>query len=143
MAAEPITSLKLNHTYTFGTIAPAVLGANFSNVTVIGSMVGEEAAKEFDVATIHASIVSQVPNVQLPMNYLDCTYYKLINKSNPDLVTIIALEYIDLDSVEEVSNNKLIITVNNFNTGDPGTIKKLLNGLGYYDIAFRVESTKS
>lgn len=125
-------SFTLNKTYSFNTIAPGILGASFDSMKVIGIINYEEASRFEDIISIHSKIVNTVPNVSLPMSYQDCTYIKFETSSG--LKKILALEYIDLDSVQEKQTKQLVITVNNYTLSDATTITNMLKDAGFWDI---------
>lgn len=127
---------KLKRLYKFNTIAPTVLGNAFANMQLVGMLTYEEASKEIDVLNIHNNIRTVVSNTTLPINASSCTFLKFISLDGN--ISIFAMEY--LINVEEVSTQKLIITVNNYTSNDYTVIRDTLLRYGYDNIDFKVEN---
>lgn len=130
-------AISLNKVYKFNTIAPGILGATFENMKVVGIINYKEALLFEDIISIHTKVTTTVTNVSLPMDYQDCTYVKFENGSG--LTKILALEYIQADSIVEIQTKKLIITINNFSDQDPTIVSNALKDLGYWDFAVKTE----
>lgn len=127
---------KLKRLYKFNTIAPTVLGNAYNNMQLTGILTYEEASTYTDILSMHNSIRSVISNTTLPVNASSCTFLKFLSQDKN--VSIFAMEY--LLNVEEVTTQKLIITVNNYTSSDYTIIRDTLLKYGYDNISFEVVS---
>jgi len=123
-------SFKIKGRYTFTTLAPHVLGAEYRNVTVESIMSYNDAVKKRDVTTLHSILLDTIPN--LPQSPDLCQYLSLVTESGESLV--IAVEYIDAESIQVVSGINIKIELRNSSLEDLNTIRLALNELGVPDM---------
>lgn len=120
--------MELNQSYDFSTLAPTLLGANFSNVKVIGIMTAEEAIKYRDIHTLHQEVIGIVP--ALPG--VEDLKYVLLDVDGRKI--LLAYEYIDSYSITKVNTVNLGITVYQAKDSDIVILRNALLELGYGNI---------
>ena len=88
----------LRKKYNFSTRVPALLGGSYYSAQVEAILSADEAIRTVDVMTLHEQVKA---NIAINTIAKDCTWikFKLVDGS----YKILALEYIDLNSVKEVS----------------------------------------
>lgn len=131
MAVTP----QLGKTYNFKTLAPVILGSEFKNQKVIGIFNSTEAMKYSDIQTTYALVVKEVSN--LP-KINDLTF--LLFESLEQHKTILALEYLELNSITEVATFDLSIIIRNASAEDTTIITNALKELGYID--FKIDKVQ-
>lgn len=124
-------AFSINKSYTFTTLAPAILGGVYSTVKVKSLMSAAEAVKYRDIHTLHTSVKSLI--VGIPNSVNDLTYVLFeasdANKTN----TLLAVEYIDPFTIVEDISIILDIRVNNAQTTDIALIRSSLLEIGIVD----------
>lgn len=123
--------VSINKLYNFNTLAPTIFGSSYSNMKVKGILTSEEAVKYRDINTLHTTVKPLIPN--LPINVADCTYILFENIDN--IRTLLALEYIDINTLVEVSSTNVRVEIYNTTTMDLSVIKARLLELGYNNIS--------
>lgn len=114
--------------YNFATLAPSILGAEHNNVTV-KAVFDYEVALTFLAPDIkHASIFPLLPSgtIDDPKKY---TYVLFKSQSGADFV--MALEWIDLNTVVQVVSVTLNVTLNNCKPGDAAVLRDTLLMAGF------------
>lgn len=117
---------ELKKRYNFSTKAPALLGAEYRNMKVESIMSSTEAIKYLDILTLHEQVKTIIG---LDIEPINCTFIKF--KSIEGDEKIIALEYINSDSIVEVETINIQINILNANTNDMLILSERLRELGY------------
>ena len=121
--------LELRKTYKFDTIAPEILSGTYSSMTVVSIMNAEEAVKKQEIHRDNTAIRNIVNG--LPADINDYTFILFANQYGEK--SILALEYINQNSIELVTNVDINVRIRNVTTGDLGNISARLKELGYVD----------
>lgn len=126
--------MDIKKTYNFNTLASTILGASYKNMKVEMTMTAKQAVKVVeggvDIYTKHKTLRNTITG--LPVNADDCTFLLLKNTiTNEPLV--IAIEYIDLNSVVEVNTVTAHFTVNNIDTQTVSIVSNMLKEIGITD----------
>lgn len=127
---------ELDGVYSFDTLAPAILGANFKRVTVLAILNYTVAAGYINIESNHVNIYPYLPigTVKDPKSY----QYLLI-KTLTGENTVLALPWINLDTVTKITTQTISVTLNNVNTGDSVKIRDSLIMMGYTDFSITVK----
>lgn len=117
-------------TYTFSTLAPDVLGAEFK-VLKVESILSLEDAINHD-----ANLVSKHENVKLkvsglPQDPATLNYIKFKDQKNK--VIVLADEWINQDTIVEDTAVNLAISLNNASLSDITKLRNILISNGYGD----------
>lgn len=124
------TGFQIKKTYDFKTLAPAILNSDYKSQKVIAIFTSVEAVKYIDIQTLHANVSKVIPS--LPSSVNDLTYILFENTSQEK--TVLALEYIDQDTIKEVVTYNIRIDVKGANSNDLALLRKYLLELGYTNI---------
>lgn len=125
-------TFELRKRYNFTTKAPAILGAEYHNVMVESIMTATEAVKYSDVLTLHEQIRTVL---NLDLEVANCTYIKF--RTLDGETVILALEYINSDSIVEVKTVNIRVDILEANTDDILIIQERLKELGYSKFKIR------
>ncbi len=118
----------VGNTYSFNTLAPAVLGASFNNAKVIGVVGYEVAITMMNVDLKQRTIYPLLPS-GTPSDPSKYTYLMLQTESN--IKVVIAVEWIDINTVALVDSVTLEIIIPNVVSTDANEIRSMLTLLGY------------
>ena len=121
-------AFEIKKTYNFTTLVPSLLGGEYKNMQVVPLMTPDEAVKYQDILTLHEQVRTLIA---LNMSANDCTYVKF--KTLEGDTKIIALEYIEPDSIKEVTTVNIRIELQRATTEDISIITARLKELGYVD----------
>ena len=121
-------AFEIKKTYNFTTLVPSLLGGEYKNMQVVSLMTPDEAVKYQDILTLHEQVRTLIA---LNMSANDCTYVKF--KTLEGDTKIIALEYIEPDSIKEVTTVNIRIELQRATTEDISVIAARLKELGYVD----------
>lgn len=121
-------AFEIKKTYNFTTLVPSLLGGEYKNMQVVSLMTPDEAVKYQDILTLHEQVRTLIA---LNMSANDCTYVKF--KTLEGDTKIIALEYIEPDSIKEVTTVNVRIELQRATTEDISIITARLKELGYVD----------
>lgn len=129
---------NLKSRYNFNTLAPAILGVSVKNATIMGLFDSTIAANYMNVQTNHAQIYPSLPpgTVNDPTQY----DYFLIRTQSGDK-RVLAIQWIDVNSIQLVTQQAISITVNGTTTGDDVKIRNALLMMGFSSISMSVTST--
>ena len=119
---------QLGKTYNFKTLAPVLLGSEYKNQKVIGIINSTEAMKYSDIQTTYSLVSKEISNLP-KVNELTFLLFESLDKDK----TVMALEYIDTNSIVLITTFNLVITLNNANNEDTTIITNHLKELGYKD----------
>lgn len=124
-----MASFEIKKTYNFSiqTDAAAVLGAEYSLMKVRAIMNSEEAAKKADVTTTYNTIKGVLTD--LPESITDLTF--ILFENTDGNTTVLALEYIDTDTIEEVESVNIRVNILNASTEDISILTTAVKELGY------------
>ena len=125
-------TFELRKQYNFTTKATAILGAEYRNVMVESIMTATEAVKYSDVLTLHEQIRTVL---NLDLEVANCTYIKF--RTLDGETVILALEYINSDSIVEVKTVNIRVDILEANTDDILIIQERLKELGYSKFKIR------
>jgi len=122
------STFELGTTYNFNTLAPAILGSNVKNATVLGIIDYTTASNYITPETRHVDVYPYLPTgtVNDPKKY---TY--ILFKSESNVKFVLGLPWIDLATVVQVVSLTINVTVNNASTGDANRIRDSLILLGF------------
>jgi hypothetical protein len=123
-----VNPFALNTTYNFDTRAPALLGASKRGLKVKGIFDHEQASLYGEMAVKHAAIYPYLP-IGTPKDYTKYTYLLFVSEAGDKQV--MALEWINLDTVQVVSIRNLRITVSDVSPGDELAIRQSLAALNF------------
>ena len=121
--------------YNFKTLAPAVLGLNMEELTVMAIMEYEVANTFRALGPVHAVVYPLLP----PGTIDDATQLTyVVFKTKPDIdgaseKIVLALQWIDLPTVEVVTGDTLVVTINGANVGDDVAVRDILRLAGFLD----------
>lgn len=121
-------AFEIKKTYNFTTLVPSLLGGEYKNMQVVSLMTPDEAVKYQDILTLHEQVRTLIA---LNISANDCTYVKF--KTLEGDTKIIALEYIEPDSIKEVTTVNIRIELQRATTEDISIITARLKELGYVD----------
>ena len=119
-------NFQIKKRYNFTTKAPAVLGGIYKNMLVEAIMSADEAVKYMDIMTLHDQIRAIEP---MNMDANVCTYVKF--KTLDGATKILAVEYINEDTIVEVKTVNIRVDILEANTDDILIIQERLKELGY------------
>lgn len=131
------TRFELHKLYNFNTRAPAILGANFKSVKILGIIDYNLASKYINPETQHVNIYPYLPTgtVDDPKKY---TYVLIETQSGAS--TVLAMPWIDEESIALVTSRDLLITVKDINTGDDTIIRDNLLLMGFTNITIEIRN---
>lgn len=124
MAVTP----QLGKSYNFKTLSPVILGSEYKNQKVIGIFNSSEAMKYGDIQTTYSLISKEISTLP-KINDLMFVLFESLDQDK----TILALEYLDINTIVEVTTFDLNITIKNASTEDTTIITNVLKELGYND----------
>jgi hypothetical protein len=124
----------IGSTVKFDTAAPAVLGANRQNVTVVAVLDLDTAMLLGDVRAKHAQVknfLTDLPQSASAYNYVKLRY------GNGD-VEVLGIPWIKNDTIEVITDRKLVITINNIADSTENLVKQALlqNGISDFKIEY-------
>lgn len=119
---------QLGKSYNFKTLSPVILGSEYKNQKVIGIFNSSEAMKYGDIQTTYSLVAKEITTLP-KINDLTFILFESLDQDK----TILALEYLSINTIVEVTTFKLNIIINNANTEDTSIITNVLKELGYND----------
>ena len=127
---------ELDGVYNFNTLAPAILGADFKRATVLAILNYTVASGYINIESNHVNIYPYLPvgTVKDPK-----TYQYLLIKTQTGENTVLALPWINLDTVTRVTTQTISITINDVNVDDTVKIRDTLILMGYTDFAITIK----
>lgn len=117
--------------YKFNTLAPAILGAQFTGATLIAIMNYQTALAYINAQAIQANVGPLLPagTPQDPKKY---TYYQFQFENGSK--STFAAAWIDMNSVTVITDSDLQITIHGANDLDASRIRTALVILGYTNL---------
>ena len=124
-----MASFEIKKTYNFSvqTDAAALLGSDYSLMKVRAIMNSEEAAKKADVTTTFNTVKGVLTD--LPDSITDLTF--ILFENTDGNTTVLALEYIDTETIVEVESVNIRVNILNASTEDISIITTAVKELGY------------
>lgn len=119
---------KIGKTYTFNSLAPALLQAVFSNAKMLGSMDYESARSFANIDLLYRSIYPLLPQ-GTPDQVEACEYYRFLTESGEKVV--LADQWIDSNSVEVIEHINFQVLFSQASISDISRVRDVLNSLGY------------
>lgn len=131
-------NFAIGNVYTFGTRAPALLGALFERVTILGIVDYNIATTFRNVDLDHKRIYPLLPSgtVNNPKKF---TY--LLVKTESGEPTVLAYEWIDDATIEPVDSVTLTVTIPGVNNSDATKVRDALSLLGFSQFTISASST--
>lgn len=123
-----MANFKLNKTYKFTTLVPAILGETYTNMKVKAILTASEAVKYRDIITLHNQLKTKI--TALPTSVDDYSGFILFVNSSGEQV-LLADEYIDTYSVVEIKSITIQLTIAGCDSTDVNIIRTRLLELGY------------
>lgn len=126
---------QIDNVYNFNTLAPAILGAEFKNATVLAILNYTVAKTYINIETNHVNIYPYLPvgTVNDPK-----TYQYILIKTQSGETTVLALPWINTDTVTQVTNQSIVVKVNNITNDDTVKIRDALILMGYSDFTISI-----
>ena len=112
--------------YTFRTIAPGVLGAEYNNVKLASVLDYTDALKKRNVIQIQAAVYPYITDTTVKIE--DYSFYVFRGDSGEDIV--LAGPWIDPSSVVETTTQNATIVITDTDNNSVNTLKSLMNALG-------------
>lgn len=119
--------------YNFTTLASSILGSNYKNMKVVSIMSGSEAVKYRNVQNVNASVVNIIDGLSTDINDLTFVLFE-----GDGVTVVLAQEWIDESSIEEVSTVTLRVTINTTSGEEASIVSNLLRGAGLTD--YKIET---
>ncbi|MNO19215.1 hypothetical protein D3C76_89430 [compost metagenome] len=121
-------------TVRFNTLAPSVLGAKRDNVTVKAVLDLDTARLLSDVRSKHAQVKPLIPT--LPEAAGAYSYVKLVYGNGE--VEVLGVPWIDNNTIEVITDRKLIITVDTVSDTTEQLVRQALlqNGISNFKIEY-------
>jgi hypothetical protein len=126
---------ELNSTYNFNTLAPAILGSGFKNVTVLGIIDYTTALKYTSPETNSVNVLPYLP-IGTPSDPKKYTY--ILFKTEAGAKIVLALPWIDQTSVIVVQHQTISVVLNQVIASDVTKIREALVLLGFTSFTITV-----
>jgi len=120
---------EIGKTYKFDTLAPIVLGATLDRARVSSIMDYRSAMIIDNVESKHRTVYPYLLANGVPDRPENYTY--VLFELSGSIRTILALEWINLDSIELITTSLLTITIPDLADSDLIIIRRLLMKAGY------------
>lgn len=121
-------NVQLNKSYNFRVLDTGVYGAAYRNMKLRGIVDSGTALLKQDIYTTHAHMKELVNGMPESADDLNWLIFK--NYDDEDEL-IIAYEYLDESSIEEVTMLNMKIEITNATTSDLSIVRRTLSELGY------------
>ena len=129
-------NFQIGNTYNFNTRAPAVLGSLFKNATILGIVDYNTASTYINIDVMQRTIYPLLPQ-GTPDNPKKYTY--LLIQAESGQKTVLAYQWIDENTIAEVSSATIIVTLPNVNATDAERIRDSLALLGFTGFTIDVQ----
>ena len=128
-----MVNLKNGSKYTFTTVAPVILGNNFRNMTLEGTISYRVATRSYPVDIAAAAVMAYLPE-GISHDHTTYTFYLFRSEdSNSDL--IIAAEWIKSESIQESLDTYQDIRIHGTSQKDIAVIKNILGLAGFTTVS--------
>lgn len=128
-------NFETNQVYTFDIYPRVYFDTNFNNVTVMGTVGHEIAAKYADIYALHAQVYPTLPT-GTPNDPRVFDYLML--KTATGSTTVIAKPWIKEDTIELIQAKTLVVTIDDVVASDISRIKNALLQNGYNKIDINI-----
>lgn len=128
---------EIKKTYNFELYPSSILGNNFQRVTVLGIIDRETAETFTNITTKHPLVFPYLPS-GTPNDPDDYTYLKIRHESG--IITAIAVEWIQPQTIELVENIDAMVRINNFSPSQISLLREVLVANGFTD--FNISTVK-
>lgn len=137
--------LSVGNSYTFNTIAPAIISGKYLNAKLIGKVNYSVAMSYANIFTLHQAIypilINQQNGTSIYPNDPEAYEYYLF-KLPSNIYVVLQSSWIVAASIEQVQSLTLSITINTLqNYSDVTRILNAIATLGYTDISSNVASS--
>lgn len=122
---------KIGSTYTFNTLAPTVLESVMRNVKILSIMNYDLANSYINVDIMQKSIYPLLPT-GTPSNPRDYVY--VLFETEAKIKTVMAVDWIDVNSIQEVSTVTINIRVDKAAIEDIPKIRDTLKLMGFSNL---------
>lgn len=124
---------KIKSTYSFEVYPDTVIGNNYTNVTVLGIVDYQTAlSMGVDIDAIHVNVFPLLPQ-GLPDDPQATEYLKIRTSSN--IETVIGLNWIRENTIEEVESLRAVVTVEGVTSLDLPKILLAIQQNGYNNVS--------
>jgi hypothetical protein len=120
-------SFELHKKYNFNTLAPSILGSGFKNVLILAIIDYTVASTYSSIQAWHTNVYPYLP-AGTPKDPTKYTYILFRTEVNTNIV--LALPWIDLTTISEVTQNHLTVVINNVTPEDITRVSESLTLLG-------------
>lgn len=124
---------NINKSYNFNTLAPTILGDSYKIMKVKAILTAREAVKYRDIQTLHIMLRPLIN--ALPVSPESCTFVLFENTDKEE--TLLAMEYIDIYSIVEVTKMNISIEVIGTTSDDVSILRNILLEYGYTNIQIK------
>lgn len=122
--------LKKSYNFNIKSEAAGIIGEKYKLAKIKGIITSEEAVKYTDIATMHETLKPLITTLPDSVNDLS---YVLFETQDGDQ-KVLALEYIDVNTIVEVKSINLRAQILGVSTDDIAIIKSALSELGYANV---------
>lgn len=123
-----MADFEIKRSYSFQVYPSNILGNDFNNVTVLAKLDRESAELLEPVSLRHSLIYPFLPSGTVD-NPDDYTYLKLKHPSG--VVSVVAVEWIQADTVVALEAGKVVVEFNNFTNDRLSLLRDVLNANGF------------
>ena len=122
---------ELFSTYTFTTLAPAILGGTYKSLKVIAIMNFETAKTFRDVLSVNEQLTPVIPGMPVAEEQ---QYLLLDNGDEGGNKLVLSTSWVDDTTVIQDASISITITIDNASVSDRDVLRQLLRGLGYQGV---------
>lgn len=123
-----ITSFQVGAMYSFNTVAPAIIGSTYKNLTLIGQTTYDIASVMDQIEIKHRQIFPLLPS-GTPDNYT--LYDYLVFKDSVNNKYVFGIPWIDSNTIIQSNAGTLTLTLPNANNRDIKNLSDIMNLGGY------------
>lgn len=131
----PNYAFEIENTYTFTSLAPAILGVSFDNVKLQSILNFDQASKIENVSVKYANILPALP-VTTPVDPELSRFY-LFKSLESGIEVLLSEWWIDNSSVVLTTTVNFQVLFTGADINDIASIQTLLNGAGYYNFEIK------
>ncbi len=135
MLDTPAFTLRL--VYNFDLYPVALLGAGYSNATIMAIMDTATANREIDTVALHAQIYPTLPAGSCPNDPNGYDYVKI--KTTTGQTTILGLPWINPQTVVLVDSKTIVATISNVSASDVARINNALVANGFNNVSIVIQ----
>lgn len=123
--------------YDFEVYPSSLLGTDFKNVTIEGTITPELAQREIDIFAQHRQFYPMLPNTTPD----DATAYDyVVIRTQGGIRRILGLAWIDENTITLVESRTMVITIPNTKTGDVSAVRNALAANGFQNATITFSS---